>query len=208
MFITFEGPEGSGKSTQIARVADQLQSRGQAVVATREPGGTVLGEAVRGLLLGAEHDPAPATEAYLMTGARAEHVRAVILPALERGAWVLCDRYVDSTLAYQGAGRGLDLEALRDLQQLATGGLAPDMTLLLDIAVSEGLNRRRGAGEENRIDNETVSFHERVAAWYRAEAARDPQRWRIIDAAQRIERVTADILAQMQGVDELKSIAV
>lgn len=207
MFITFEGPEGSGKSTQVARVATRLREAGHSVVETREPGGTEVGEALRAILLGATHVPAPETEAYLMTAARAEHVRAVILPALERGEWVLCDRYLDSTLAYQGAGRGLDIDELRSLQSLATGDLAPDRTFLLDIDVDAGLRRRSGAGGQNRIDNETVSFHQRVAAWYRNEAKRCPERWRVIDAGRSIEQVTQDILDGMPVVTERSTFA-
>lgn len=198
MFITFEGPEGSGKSTQVALVADQLRAAGMSVVTTREPGGTTLGEQLRALLLESEHVPAAATEAYLMTAARAEHVREVILPALERGDWVLCDRFFDSTLAYQGAGRGLDVEALRELQQLALCGVIPDRTYLLDIDVIEGLRRRDDGGDRNRIDEEAVSFHERVAAWYRSEAEREPDRWRVVDAGKPVaavfQEITADLL--------------
>ena len=197
MFITFEGPEGSGKSTQVVLVAEALRQDGRPVVVTREPGGTALGEQLRALLLGGEHVPAPETEAYLMTAARSEHVRSVIQPALARGDWVLCDRFCDSTLAYQGAGRGIDVERLRTLQCLATDGLTPDVTFLLDIDVVEGLRRRHGGGGRNRIDDETVSFHQRVAAWYRDEAARDPQRWRKVDAGQPVEAVTRAILREL-----------
>ena len=182
MFISFEGPEGSGKSTQIDRLARRLRLDGLSVVTTREPGGTELGEQIRKLLLESPLSPAPATEAYLMTAARSEHVRQVIRPALERGDWVLCDRFADSTLAYQGAGRGLCVHELRRLQCLATGGIVPDLTILLDLDVLEGLRRRAVAGDTNRIDSEAVSFHQRVAAWYRGEAESDPGRWIVVDA--------------------------
>ena len=183
-FVTFEGPEGSGKSTQLALLADALRRDGRAVVITREPGGTALGEALRALLLDASEPPTAEAEAYLMTAARAEHVRQVIRPALASGALVLCDRFADSTLAYQGAGRGLPLDQLLVLQELAVGDTWPTLTLLLDVPVATGLERRRRAGRANRLDVEHVAFHERVAAWYRSAAARQPWRWRVIDGTQ------------------------
>ncbi len=200
MFITLEGPEGSGKSTQIERVAAQLRKLGRQVVETREPGGTVLGEQLRALLLDGVSIPAPETEAYLMTAARSEHVRAVIRPALERGDVVLSDRYFDSTLAYQGAGRGLDIDKLRRLQCLAIGVLFPDRTILLDIDVTEGLKRRRSDGDQNRIDDEEVSFHQRVAGWYREEAERNPERWKVIDASQSVEAITSEIFERIYPI--------
>lgn len=197
MFVTFEGPEGSGKTTQIERLARRLRDVGTSVVVTREPGGTVLGERLRGMLLDEEFEPHAITEAYLMTAARTEHVRRVILPALERGDLVLCDRYIDSTLAYQGAGRGIDVNALRDLQQLSTGGLQPDITILLDVDVTAGLQRRSAGGEQNRLDQEAVSFHQRVAEWYRDEARRNTERWVVVDANQSIEEVERAIIAAL-----------
>lgn len=182
LFVTLEGTEGSGKSTQIAMLADRLRERGYHVVATREPGGTPLGEAVREIVLKRDLGIGAATEAYLMTAARAEHVERVIRPALADDAIVLCDRYVDSTIAYQGAGRGLPIDQLREMQELAIGGLWPDLTLLLDLPVADGLARRTSAGDANRIDRERVEFHQRVGAWFRAEAVRDTERWRIVDA--------------------------
>lgn len=181
-FITFEGVEGSGKTTQVALLASALRDRGLEVITTREPGGTRLGEELRRLLLMSDVPIDPAAEAYLMTGARAQHVRDVIVPALERGTTVLCDRYVDSTCAYQGAGRGLPIDALRRLQDLAVGSLVPQLTILLDLPVDVGLRRRAGEGDTNRIDAETVEFHERVAVWFRSEACRDPNRWIVVDA--------------------------
>lgn len=200
MFVTFEGPEGSGKTTQIERLALRLRSVGQPVVVTREPGGTALGERLRSLLLDSDLVPAAETEAYLMTAARAEHVQQVIRPALASGKWLLCDRYVDSTLAYQGAGRGIDIGALRSLQDLATGGLSPDATILLDIDVIDGLQRRSTFGDENRIDQESVSFHQRVAAWYRDEARNDlSERWIVVNANQPVECVAQDIWRRLSG---------
>lgn len=182
LLVTFEGTEGSGKSTQIAMLADRLRERGYRVVQTREPGGTALGEAVRAIVLNGDLDIGAATEAYLMTAARAEHVERVIRPALADDAIVLSDRYVDSTIAYQGAGRGLPIDQLLAMQELAIGGLWPDLTLLLDLPVEAGLARRTTAGDANRIDRERVEFHQRVGEWFRAEAMRDTERWRVIDA--------------------------
>jgi dTMP kinase len=181
MFVTFEGTDGSGKSTQIRMLADVLRARGHTVVATREPGGTAVGNRLRALLLETDEPIGPEAEAYLMTGARSEHVRAVIRPALAAGAIVVCDRFVDSTLAYQGAGRGLPVAELRALQRLAVGDTWPELTVLLDVPVELGLVRRAGAGVANRIDRESLGFHERVAAWFRDAAAGDPCRWRVID---------------------------
>ena len=195
-FITFEGPEGSGKTTQIALLATALRAAGWSVVETREPGGTRLGDALRALLLNADADvpPGAEAEAYLMTGARAEHLRLVVRPALASGSIVLCDRFADSTFAYQGGGRGLPVVKLRELQQLAVGDDWPDLTILLDVPVEVGLQRRARSGVQNRIDGDSVAFHERVAAWYRAEAARCPMRWRVCDATQLAGVVHTQIL--------------
>ena len=203
MFITLEGPEGSGKSTQVARLARRLRARGLSVVVTREPGGTEIGERIRSILLESSTAPTPETEAYLMTAARSEHVRRVIQPALDRGDWVLCDRFYDSTLAYQGAGRGLCTGCLRRLQGLATAGLVPDLTILLDIDVIVGLRRRKDAGGANRIDGEAVSFHQRVATWYRSEAKGDPDRWIVVDAGRSIGEVEDSLYQAVNGRFEL-----
>lgn len=189
LFVTFEGSEGSGKSTQLALLTRRLRGAGFKVVATREPGGTPLGESLRAIVLGADVVVSAETEAYLMTAARAEHVRRVIIPALESGAVVLCDRFVDSTLAYQGAGRGLPVDELRRIQSLAIGDVWPDLTILLDVPIEEGLRRRADGGDSNRIDREGVEFHQRVADWFRQEAARDPERWCVVDARPAVEVV-------------------
>lgn len=189
MLITFEGAEGSGKSTQVALLSAWLTRQCIAHVVTREPGGTPLGEQLRTLLLDSHVSVTATAEAYLMTGARAQHVADVIQPALKRGDIVVSDRYVDSTLAYQGAGRGLDVDALRALQQLAVQGIWPDLTILLDVPAAIGLQRRGRNGGVNRIDREVAQFHERVAAWFRAAASDDPVRWRIIEATQPIDVV-------------------
>jgi dTMP kinase len=199
-FVTFGGPEGSGKSTQIGLLAAALRAEGRPVVVTREPGGTALGEALRELLLQADTPLGAETEAYLMTGARAELLRQVIRPALEAGDIVLCDRFADSTLAYQGAGRGLPLDALRALQRLAVGNDWPHVTILLDLPVKVGLARRAQSGVRNRIDREDVAFHERVAAWYRTEAARCPTRWQVIDATKDPGVVHTQVLDAVSSV--------
>ena len=184
MFITLEGPEGAGKTTQLRPLADFLRGCGYVVVTTREPGGTAIGDQIRHVL----HDTtnvamSPTAEVLLYAASRAQLVAEVIQPALAAGRVVLCDRYADSTMAYQGYGRGLDRDALATLTAIATGGLRPDLTLLLDLDVERGLARRRDEGEEmNRLDLETIEFHRRVRAGYVALAAAEPARWQIIDA--------------------------
>ncbi len=195
MFITFEGPEGSGKSTQIRLLAEFLRARGLSVEVVREPGGTPIGDQVRHVL----HDTAntamsPEAEVLLYSASRAQLVSQRIRPSLAAGRVVLCDRYADSTMAYQGYGRGLDLGMLAALTEIATGGLKPDLTLLLDLDVSAGLSRRRVRGEEmNRLDLEAVAFHERVREGYRLLANADPERWVRIQADRSVDVVAADI---------------
>ena len=193
-FITFEGPEGGGKSTQVHRLAAALADQGHTVWTTREPGGTRVGEMIRPILLRrARENLTPWSEALLFTAARAQHVAEVIRPRLERGEIVLCDRYTDSTLAYQGYGRGLDLDTLRQLQTLATGGLDPDLTILLNLPVETGLSRIPRPAQD-RLDRETSEFHQRVRAGYQEMAAADPQRWREVDAAADEDQVAKRIL--------------
>ena len=190
LFVTFEGGEGSGKSTQVERLAARLRGRGLDPLLTREPGGTPLGEGIRELLLDPGRRPSPMAEALLMEAARAELVAGVIRPGLAAGRIVLCDRYADSTLAYQGGGRGLDPELLRALNRAATGGLEPDLTLLLDLAPAAGLARRtRAALPANRLDREPEAFHARVRARYLELAAAAPERFVVLDAALAPERI-------------------
>lgn len=189
MFISFEGPDGAGKTTQIAILAERLNAEGVQVVTTREPGGTEVGACLRALLLDSELDLTPAAEALLMTADRAEHVAQVIAPALQAGATVLTDRFQDSTIAYQGGGRGLDIETLTSMQLLATGGLLPDLTFLLDLPVEDGIRRKAADEELNRLDREAVSFHQSVAHTFRLLAAQDSGRWRVIDATQDVQMV-------------------
>ncbi len=200
MFITFEGAEGSGKTTQIQLLADALHTRGVAVPTTREPGGTRIGNAIRSLLLDHRHtEICSRTETLLFQAARAQIVDEVILPALAAGRVVLCDRYADSTLAYQGYGRGQPLDLLRGLGDYATQKLTPDLTIYLDIDADAGLARKRaGAAEEwNRMENLEVEFHRRVRDGYLALAAADRARWLVIDAAQPVATIHQVILAQV-----------
>ncbi len=185
-FITFEGPEGSGKTTQINMLAEYLLARGVSVLATREPGGTDIGNRIRSVVLDPKHtEMSPRTEALLYSAARAQIVDEVILPALDEGKVVLCDRYVDSTIAYQGYGRERSVEELRRLGDYATSGLTPDLTLYLEIEPAAGLQRKQqGELEEwNRFERQALAYHQRVHEGYRTMAVADPKRWRIIDAS-------------------------
>ncbi len=185
LFVTFEGGEGSGKTTVLRRLAERLRTAGHDPLLTREPGGTPLAEGVRALLLTPSLAPGAVSEALLMEAARADLVAAVIRPALAQGRVVLCDRYADSTLAYQGGGRGLDRAMLAEWNRVATGGLAPDLTLWFDLAPEVGLARRAGAADDtNRLDREDLAFHTRVHDAYRALAAAEPRRWVTLDARQ------------------------
>jgi dTMP kinase len=197
-FITFEGPEGGGKSTQIHRLAERLAAEGHRVWTTREPGGTRAGEAIRPLVLGATAPDLSAwTEALLFSAARAQLVQEVIKPRLGQGEIVLCDRYTDSTLAYQGHGRGLDLSFLRRLQAAVTQGVQPDLTLLLHLPVEAGLARIPSSAQD-RLDREAMAFHERVSAGYRLMARAEPGRWREIDASAAPDEVAGSILAAVK----------
>ncbi len=207
MFISFEGIEGSGKSTAQRLLAEHLQELGHDPLLTREPGGCVLGRSLRPILLDARtRGLSTRAELYLFLADRAQHVAEVIRPALEAGQAVLCDRYVDSTLAYQGYGRGLDPERLRHINDMATGGLMPDLTLLLDLPVHCGLeraglrNRQEGTVlSEGRFDAESLEFHERVRQGYRSLAVEEPERFAIIDAAQPPEDVMLQCLSAVEA---------
>jgi dTMP kinase len=194
-FITLEGPEGSGKSTQARLLAELLRGLGQTVVLTREPGGTAIGEQIRNVLLDQGNCAMLAqTEALLLTAARAQHVGEVIRPALSTGAVVVCDRFIDSTLAYQGGGHGLPLEQLLAIQELATNGLRPDLRLLFDLPVDVGLARRLQVKDGvNRIDWAATEFHERVRAAFLELARADPDGWAIIDASRPIVEVANQV---------------
>lgn len=196
LFITFEGPEGSGKTTQIRLLAAWLRDRDCDVLTTREPGGTRIGEAVRSILLDPAHTEMCAeTEIFLFSAARAQVVRDVIRPHLERGGVALCDRFADSTLAYQGYGRQLDLRTLQAITAFATGSLIPDLTICLDLPVLEGLRRKQGGDqvEWNRMEREHLEFQERVRGGFLALAAAEPSRWLILDAMRPVEEIQAAI---------------
>ena len=199
MFITLEGPEGSGKSTQIPRLVERLRSGGYNVLALREPGGTFISDAVRRILLDFGSGNIDArSELLLYCASRAQLVAEKIRPHLAGGGMVVCDRYADSTLAYQGYGRGLDIQVLRTILGFATHGISPDLTLLLDLDVSTGLGRKSNLEEWNRLDAESIGFHRRVRAGYLELAAQEPGRWKVIDAAQPIESVGDDIQRAIQ----------
>jgi dTMP kinase len=189
LLVTLEGGEGAGKSTQMARLAQRARGRGLAVLTCREPGGTPLGERLREALFRLDAAPTALAELLTFSAARAELVTTMIRPALERGELVLCDRFTDSTLAYQGYGRGLDLATIEAVSAAATGGLVPDLTLLLDLDPAAG--RARGAeGGTDYLEREQLAFHERVCAGFHALAAREPVRWRVIDASMDVDSVT------------------
>jgi dTMP kinase len=196
LFVTFEGGEGSGKSTQVTRLAARLRAGGADPLVTREPGGTPLAEGIRALLLDPARSPAPLTEALLMLAARSDLVSTTLRPALAAGRVVLCDRYGDSTLAYQGGGRGLDAAQLVAWNRAATGGLTPDLTLLFDVSPELGLARRgSAAGTPNRLDLEPAAFHGRVRERYLELARAEPRRFVVLDAARDADALEAEVWA-------------
>jgi dTMP kinase len=191
VFITLEGPDGSGKTSQIPALEDFLRQKGYDVVVTREPGGTDVGDQIRDILMNLKNSAiVPRTEILLFQAARAQHVEEVINPALAAGKVVICDRFGDSTLAYQGFGhQEIDLEELRYLVNYATGGLKPDLTLLLDVPVEEGLARKLSQSEWNRLDDYAEAFHRRVYEGYQALVREEPERWCVIDATRSKDEV-------------------
>lgn len=194
LFITLEGPEGAGKSTNREYLAELLKQAGVEVVLTREPGGTPLAERIRELLLAPDTEVmAVDTELLLMFAARAQHLAGVIRPALARGAVVLCDRFTDATYAYQGGGRGLAHERIAILEQFVQGDLRPDLTLVFDLPVEVGLARAAARGKLDRFEQEKQSFFEAVRQTYLARAAQAPERYRVLDAAQPLSQVQADL---------------
>ncbi len=198
LFITFEGGEGSGKTTQLKALLALLREGGRGAVETRDPGGTAIGKQIRELLLNRENAGMAATaELFLYEASRAQLVQERIRPALAAGRIVLCDRFTDSTVAYQGYGRGLDLDLVARLNALATDGLRPDLTFLLDVDPVVGLTRLRG--RHDRIEEEALAFHERVRAGYRAIAAVEPERVRLLDASRGAAEVEADIRRHMEA---------
>ena len=204
MFITFEGPEGSGKSTQIALLCQALRDQGLDVLQTREPGGTPIAEQIRDVIHNTGNTAMlPSAEALLYSAARAQHVAEKVVPALAEGTIVISDRYAQSTLAYQGYGHGLDLENLGAITQFATGGLQPDLIIYLDLPIEDGLGRKlrdreQGKGEWNRMDQLEADFHRRVRQGYLLMAGADPGRWLIIDASLDIDTIHATILDSVE----------
>jgi len=197
-FITFEGTEGVGKSTQIANAAEALKGLGVDCIVTREPGGTPMAEAIRELLLAPRDEPVnDLTELLLMFAARAQHLHTLILPALERGQWVLCDRFTDATFAYQGGGRGVPGERIALLENLVQGEVRPDHVVLLDAPVETGMMRARHRGQLDRFEQEAVSFFQRIRDTYLSRAAASPKRYNIVDAAAPLEKVSARITELM-----------
>ena len=203
-FITLEGGEGAGKTTCLKHVHRRMRDAGLQVVQTREPGGTPLAERIRGLLLDRadsdNQEMAADTELLLVFAARAEHLHQVIRPALEAGQWVLCDRFTDATYAYQGGGRGLESRRIAQLETFAQGDLRPDYTLLLDVPVAIGRARAAARSEPDRFEREQSAFFERVRAIYRARAEAEPDRFRIVDAAQPLAQVLADLDRILDGI--------
>ncbi len=204
LFITLEGLEGTGKSTHGAAVAEFLRRAGRQVLLTREPGGTVIGERIRAVLLDETHGEMSAeTEMLLFAASRAQFVREVVRPALERGVTVLSDRYVDASLAYQGYGRGIDVAVVRRVNEVATGGLLPDLTILLDIDPAAGLDRARAGkgdahGRGDRLEQEAPAFYRRVREGFLHLAAESPQRFAVVEASGAIEEVRRRIVAAVE----------
>jgi dTMP kinase len=202
--ITIDGVEGAGKSTQAARLADAMRREGREVVVTREPGGTELGRALRAILLDdAAPGLTPETELLLYLSDRAEHVRRLVQPALERGAMVIADRFSDSTLAYQSYGRGLPIETVRELDAFARGGVVPVLTFILDLPPAEGLQRIRALRQADRLERESLEFHRRVHLGFRAIAAAEPDRVVLVDARQPIDELARVMLERLHARLEL-----
>lgn len=207
-FITIEGVEGAGKSTVKHFIQDQLSMADIPCITTREPGGTPIAEAIRKILL-SEHEEmmSPDTELLLMFAGRAQHISQVILPALQRGQWVICDRFTDASFAYQGGGRGIPLSHIRELASWVQGSLEPDLTLLLDLPVDVGFSRIDSRGAKDRIEKEGVDFFERVRERYLIRSKKFPQRFRVVDANQDFERVKENILEILKPLMAEKSHA-
>jgi dTMP kinase len=199
LFITFEGGDGSGKSTQLRRLAARLRADGQAVIETVEPGGTAIGMQIRRVLLDSKnHELRPTTELLLMFAARAQNVDELILPALSRGEVVLCDRFTDSSLVYQGAARGLGADVVYEVDRIACRGLVPDLTIVVDIETELGLERARGRNQktqdvETRIDEQAIGFHRKVREAYLQLAAEEPNRVKLVDGSGSEEEVEKDV---------------
>lgn len=190
LFISFEGIEGTGKTIQSKLLFEYLIEKGFQAVLTEEPGGTRIGRTIRDILLSIDNtEITPVTELLLYNASRMQHVQEVILPALKKGKVVITDRFSDSTVAYQGFGRGIELHLINTIEQVVTGGLKPDITMLLDLDVTVGLQRNKGINKEDRIELEDIAFHKRVRDGYHALAAKEPERIHVIDASKSIEHI-------------------
>ena len=201
IFITIEGLDGSGKSTQVSRIKSILEKKGYDVLLTREPGGTKIGEKIRQILLDKDHkEMSAAAEALLYAASRAQHVEQVIVPALKEGRAVLCDRFVDSSIAYQGKGRELGPEAVTDINKFATHGLGPDITILLDIDPEVGLNRAKATKKADRLEQERLDFHRKVREGYKVLAETYPDRIKVIDASKTVEEISREIEKKLSSV--------
>ena len=194
LFISFEGIEGTGKTIQSKLLFEYLIEKGFQAVLTEEPGGTRIGRTIRDILLSIDNtEMTPVTELLLYNASRMQHVQEVILPALKKGKVVITDRFSDSTVAYQGFGRGIELHLINAIEQVVTGGLKPDITMLLDLDVTVGLQRNKGINKEDRIELEDIAFHKRVRDGYHALAAKEPERIHVIDASKSIEHIHGSI---------------
>lgn len=201
LFITLEGGEGAGKSTNATWLADYLRSCGKTVLVTREPGGTEVGEAIRGVLLSPDLPAMNAdTELLLMFAARNEHLHTKILPALEQGIWVICDRFTDATYAYQGYGRGIALSRIAALEQWVQGDIRPDYVILFDLDVTTGMARAQARGRADRFEQEHTAFFERIRAGYQQRAAQLPARYPMIRAGEALEAVRQQLLAVAERI--------
>lgn len=206
MFISFEGIEGLGKTTHLKRLAALLQEKAYEVVITREPGGTPMGEEIRNVLLAHRYEiVAPMTELLLMFAARAQHVATIIQPALKQGSWVLCDRFTDASYAYQGGGRGMDVEKIKALETLVLDHFEPDLTFLFDAEPSVGLERIKNRdGHPDRFELEKIEFFDRVRMAYQLRAAQSPKRFKMINAARPIEKVWEEVKGIMDEIIAVK----
>ena len=194
LFISFEGIEGTGKTIQSKLLFEYLIEKGFQAVLTEEPGGTRIGRTIRDILLSIDNtEITPVTELLLYNASRMQHVQQIILPALKKGMVVITDRFSDSTVAYQGYGRGIELDLINTIERIVTGGLKPDITLLLDLDVTVGLQRNKGINKEDRIELEDITFHNRVRDGYHALAAKEPERIRVIDGSESIEHIHGSI---------------
>jgi len=204
MFITLEGIEGVGKSTQLPFIASELERLGIQVTTTREPGGTAMGEEIRDILLAHRHERvAPMAELLLMFAARAQHIETVIQPALDKGHWVLCDRFSDATYAYQGGGRGVPLSEIQSLETLVLRDFKPHVTLLFDAPAAVALQRIQGGGRHpDRFESEAIDFFERARAVYHKRAAEEPHRFKMIDATQSLSEVRTAVSNGLRGLVE------